>query len=235
MPFDPKPNRLSPLHNLHQSLNASLDLREGWLIPELYTTSGDEIAVLQESVGLIDISARGKLILKGAHADAIITACLGEAPTKPGNVIEIESNHTVVPKLAPDEFMILTPPGAEKEIASALEAEIASQDVFVSMIDQTSGMVGLSIAGPKSPAVMKKLCALPFDSKDFPDLRVAQSSFASVRGMIIHHNRGGSSAFELFADRSYGEYLWEAILDAGREHGIQPVGWVVLENLHGQI
>ena len=72
---------------------------------------------------------------------------------------------------------------------------------------------------------MKKLCAISFNSKDFPDLRVAQSSFANVRTTIIRHDQGVTPTFSLFADRSYGVYLWDTILDAGKEFGMQPVGW----------
>jgi heterotetrameric sarcosine oxidase gamma subunit len=184
---------------------------------------------LQESVGLTDISSWGKLTFKGVHAGDIISASLGESPTKAGTVIEIKPKHILAAQLTPDEFLILTPSSAEKEITTVLEAGIASQDTFVSLIDQTSGLVGFSISGLESTEVMRKLCALSFDSKDFPNLRVAQSSFANVRATIIRHDRGATPTFQLFADRSYSVYLWEAILDAGREFGVQPVGWDALE------
>lgn len=225
MQFDPDLKRLSPLYNQHQTLKARFDLLGGWLIPKVYTSAAEETTVLRENVGLIDISARGKLIIKGAHSHLVIAACFGEVPTKSGEFREIRSNRVLVVGLTSDEFLILTPPGMEKEWGTSLEVAITSQNVFVSVIDQTSGLVELSISGPKSRSVMTKLCALPFNSKDFPDLCVAQSSFAQVRTTILRHDRDESPAFELFADRSYGEYLWDAILDAGQEFGIQPVGW----------
>jgi glycine cleavage system aminomethyltransferase T len=43
--------------------------------------------------------------------------------------------------------------------------------------------------------------------------------------MIIRRDRGGALTFDLFADCSYAGYLWDAILDAGREFGMRPVGW----------
>jgi len=232
MQFDPKPKRVSPLHGQHQTLNVRFDLRGGWLTPEVYTTSAEETALLRKSVGLIDISAWGKLLLKGANSSEVIATCFGEAPTKTGEAREIKSNHILVAGLTPDEFLILTPSGAEKQWATSLEAEIAMQNTFASVIDLTSGLVGLSISGPKCTTVMSKLCAIPFNSKAFPNLCVVQSSFAKVRGTIIHHDRGSLPAFELFADCSYGEYLWEAILDAGREFGMQPVGWEAIGTIN---
>ena len=195
----------------------------------MYTNTEDEGRVLQKSIGLADISSLGKITLKGSHAGAIISASLGESPTKVGVVIDIKPKQILVAQQTPDEFLILTPPDAEKEITTALEVEITSQDTFVSLTDQTSGLVGFSIVGLENIEVMRKLCALPLNSKDFSDLHVAQSSFAKVHATIIRHDRSAAPAFELFADRSYGAYLWDAILDAGKEFDIQPVGWEALE------
>jgi sarcosine oxidase subunit alpha len=225
MQLDSEPKRLSPLHTRHLSLNANLHLIEGWLVPEVYTSYLDETAAMQNRVGLVDISTQGKLTLKGVKADGIISAILGKSPISQGNAIWAESKHLLVARLTRDEFLILTPPGAEQGIANSLEAEIASQNSFVSVIDQTSGLVGLLISGPESIGLMRKLCALDFNPTDFPDLHVAQSSFAKVRTTTIRHDQNSLPTFELYADCSYGEYLWDTILDAGMEFGIQPVGW----------
>ena len=229
MEVDTQPKRLSPLYDQHQTLGARFELRNSWLIPEVYTNTDGESKALRESIGLVDISAWGKLSLKGVAADGVVSASLGESPTVAGVVLEIKTKHIFVAQLTPDEFLILTPPGTEREIMTALENTIISQDAFVSLIDQTSGLVGFSISGPESTGVMRKLCALSFGSKDFPNMHVSQSSFAKVRATILRHDRGSTPAFELFADRSYSEYLWDTILDAGMEFGIQPVGWEAME------
>lgn len=228
-----EPIRLSPVHERHQNLEARFGLRGGWFVPETYTSHEQEVTALRESVGVVDISARGKLILKGAKADGIITASFGTIPAKLGDVLEVKSSHLLVARLTSDEFWIFTPPGAEKETAVSLEAESASQGTFITLIDQTPGLVGFSIGGPNCVNVMVKLCALPFNAKDFPHLHVAQSSFANVRATIIRHDLGNFPAFELYSDRSYADFLWDTILDAGNEFGIQPVGWKVTENPHG--
>ena len=85
MQVNTKPKRLSPLHDQHQTLGAHFNLRGGWLVPDVYTTAEDEAKVLQESIGLADISASGKLTLKGIHAGAIISASLGKVPYQSGS------------------------------------------------------------------------------------------------------------------------------------------------------
>ena len=225
MTTDMQPKRLSPIHDLHQELNAQFTLQADWQIPEAYTTFAEETAVLKESVDLIDISARGKVMLKGTKADGIIIAVFGTMPTNLGDVIEVKPSNLLVAKLAPDEFLILTHPGAEQNVATSFRAEIKSQRSFVTLVDLTSGLVGLLISGPKSTEVMRKLCALDFNPINIPNLHVAQSSFAKVRTTIIRHDQNSLPTFELYADRSYAIYLWDSILDAGMEFDIQPVGW----------
>jgi heterotetrameric sarcosine oxidase gamma subunit len=229
MQVDTQPKRFSPLHEQHHTLGARLEIRGGWLVPEVYISTENEYKALQESAGLTDISSWGKLTLKGVHAGAVISASLGNTPTEVGVAIEIEPKRVLAAQLTADEFLILTPPGAEREIGVRMKAEISSQNSFVSLINQTSGLVGFSTSGPESTAVMRKLCAISFNAKDFLDMHLAQSSFAKVRATILRHDRDAVPTFELFADRSYGAYLWEAILDAGREFGIQPVGWEAME------
>lgn len=224
-----KPNRLSPLHGWHQQTGARFANQAGWLVPDGYTTREDESAALRERVGLIDISARGKLRIRGRNANMVVAAAFGSAPVKPGNVVAHKSRDLSAALLASDELLVLTSPGAEDQIAASLAVEIEAQGSFVSVFNQTSGLAGLLICGPQSTAVMEKLCALPFNLKDFPNLFVAQSSFAKVRTAIIRRDRMDLPAYELYVDRSFSTYLWNVILDAGREFGVQPAGWGSLE------
>ena len=122
MPIETEAKRLSPIQERHQALNGQFVRQAGWLVTEVYTTPEEEIAVLRECVGLGDISARGKLTLKGAKADGIITARFGTIPTNRGDVIVVKSSHLLVARLTADEFWIFTPPGEEKETALSLEA-----------------------------------------------------------------------------------------------------------------
>jgi len=224
-----KPQRLSPIHSYHENLDARFDLQAGWLIPEGYTLPDEESATLAEKVGLADISARGKITIKGNLAASVMATRWTDIPTNPGDASVAKSDDILIAKLTPDEFLILTSPGNEHEISDSLEKEIADPNGFVTVLDRTSGLVGLYLQGPRCIPLLSKLCPLPLGPEKFPDLHVAQTSFAKTRTTIIRHDRNGSLAFELYADRSYGGYLWEAILDAGTEFGIQPVGWSALD------
>jgi sarcosine oxidase, subunit alpha len=223
-----KPQRLSPIHTYHESMDARFDLQAGWLIPDVYTMPEEESTALAKGVGLADISAHGKITVRGDLAYAVIAERWADVSIDPGEVSVVGSSNTLIANLTTDEFLILTVPGNEVEITNSFDKEISDQNVFVTVLDRTSNLVGLALQGPKSLGLMAKLCPLPLYSEKFPNLHVAQTSFAKTRTTIIRRDRDGALAFELYADRSYGGYLWEAILDAGADFGIGPVGWKVL-------
>ena len=229
MQFQMSLKRQSPLHDKHQSLNAQLTSKDGWLVPEAYTDLESELSTLRESVGIADISAMGKLTVRGQGAPKLVDSSLGTVPARTGEVIFIQASRIIATYLYLDEFFILTPPGEEKKIAGSLGAGFASQDALISVVDNTSGLVGLSLSGQDSRSVLRKLSAFSLDEEDFPNLCTAQTSLAKVRTTILRRDMQNTPCYQLFADRSYAEYLWDSLLDAGMEFGIQPVGWQTLE------
>ena len=52
----------------------------------------------------------------------------------------------------------------------------------------------------------------------------AQGEAVGVHGIFVRADRGGVPGYRLYFGREYGEYVWEALLDAGREYGAAPVG-----------
>jgi glycine cleavage system aminomethyltransferase T len=100
----------------------------------------------------------------------------------------------------------------------------------VNIAHRTSGLAGVMLAGPHSTELLSKLSALPVAPS-----HVAQTSVAKVRAIVVRRDVTGvgssTAAFELFVDRPFGEYLWDAVLDAGAEFGIRPFGTAALESV----
>jgi sarcosine oxidase subunit alpha len=229
---DRRPVRLSPLHVRHQRLGAKLADQAGWPVPEAYTSPENEAAAVRERVGVADVSAAGKLIVKGDAAAKLLANVFGRVPEIPGRMSPVhpqdEAGQAYLARLSADEFLLLTSPGAEHAATRRLESRFANGEwriAIPAVIDQTSGLAGLVVAGPASRDLLSKLCGLSFDPTDFPNYQVAQSSLAKVHAIIVRNDLGNVPAFELYFDRSYGEYIWDSVMDAGGEFGIVPFGW----------
>jgi sarcosine oxidase subunit gamma len=170
----------------------------------------------------------------------LLAEVFGGARLAPGRLVPIgiqdnagsSLSGTYLATLTSDEFLVITPPGSEGEFARQLEEKRAASGLFVTLIDETSGIAALAVVGPKGYAVLSRLCGLPLLPDDFTDRRVAQTSLARVHTTIIRNDIMGLPAFELYFERPYGEYVWSCILDAGRGLGIIPIGWGALANTH---
>jgi len=47
---------------------------------------------------------------------------------------------------------------------------------------------------------------------------------AEVHGTLLRIDTGGLPSFDLYFGREFGEYLWDALLEAGGEYSVAPFG-----------
>jgi glycine cleavage system aminomethyltransferase T len=98
-------------------------------------------------------------------------------------------------------------------------------------VDMTSVMAGLAIAGPNAQTVLAALTELDTSEAVFKNLSCAQGMIAEVRGTLLRADRGGMPGYELYFGRDYGEYMWDAVVEAGEPTGLTPVGTEALAGL----
>jgi heterotetrameric sarcosine oxidase gamma subunit len=100
---------------------------------------------------------------------------------------------------------------------------VASGD-FVSVIDMTHGRALVRVTGAQAAAMMAKLCAVDLADRVSPDGTAFRSSVAKVVTDVIRDDRDGTRSYLLHCERSSGQYLFDALLDAGGEFGIEAIG-----------
>ena len=212
--------RLSPLHAVAGKAGAQFAPCEGWQVAQAYTAVEEEVALAQGGIGLADETARGRVLIEGREAAALLGVELGlggGAVLGKGRVF----------RLRPDLFFISTPPGGEKEVLEGLRSQVASR--HLTLTDLSHARAELWLVGPAGPAVLSQLCGL--DLSRFPDGEARQSSVAKTAQLILRRDLDGLPVFSLIGARSLGAYLWEALLEAGRAQGIAPLGQAALRAL----
>ena len=88
----------------------------------------------------------------------------------------------------------------------------------------TSGQAGLALIGQRARDVLAAVTELDVAPGSLGDETCAQSAFARVRGTLLRIDVGEVPAYELYFDRSYGEYMWEALLTATDDGWPVPIG-----------
>ena len=155
---------------------------------------------IPDGSALTDESAMTKTIVRAA-ADSAAAAGLGVefgASRRVGSTLVCGSR--------PDEWLVLGDP------APALDG--LDRSGHVTVMDLTHGRALLRLTTEHAPSVLEKVCSLDFSDSMTPDGAVTTASVAKVICDLIRDEVGGTPSYLIACDRSLGDWLVGALLDA---------------------
>ena len=175
------------------------------------------------SLSLCEMPVPGQIDLRGDPADPafldVVSAVLGcGLPLKPNTVAE--AGDVTVCWLGPDEWLVLTPPGAEGDMVARLRDGL--QGTHSAVVDVTGNRALIRISGTAARDVLAKGCSLDLHPRGFKPGDCAQTLIA--RCGVILHQRDDVPSYDLLPRRSFAEYLWLWLVDASAEFGVPPHG-----------
>jgi heterotetrameric sarcosine oxidase gamma subunit len=151
----------------------------------------------------------------------------------------------------PGEWLVLGPAGGQAALARRL-AELTAPGAaseLVTVLDFTHARALLRLTGTAAVALLAKVCAIDLADAVTPDGTAFRSSVAKVVTDVVRDDRARPSStvpsstapsstvpsstvpsstapsYLLGCERSYGQYLFDALLDAGGEFGIDTDGF----------
>lgn len=131
---------------------------------------------------------------------------------------------TLVIGCDPDGWLLLGPPGSEAAIASRLrEVADATPVSVLEIFSHARALVRLT--GADAPRLLAKVCAVDLDDGVTPDGAAFRSSVAKVATDVVRDDVPGERSYLLHCERSCGQYLFDALMDAGLELGIERDGF----------
>lgn len=119
--------------------------------------------------------------------------------------------------VAPGRWLLLAT-GPDSDLAVRTERLVGDG---VSVVDVSHGHALCRVTGRATTALLSRLCPLDLRARSTPDGVAATSLLAGVVTGLVRDDRRGVPSTLLRYDRSYGAYLWEVLLDAGREFRIE--------------
>lgn len=156
------------------------------------------------------------LILRGRHEvlSAPVKKIIGvELPGDPCS-LNVEGEKSVQ-WLAPDEWLAILPSGSEFKTEKALREELG--DASYAIVNVSGGQTVLELSGPDAREVLMKSTSCDLHPRAFPEGRGVSTVFAKT-GAIIR--RPDSERWELIIRRSFADYLYRWLVNAGAEYGI---------------
>ena len=163
---------------------------------------------------LADASATVKWLVRASRspnaAAERLGAPFGSSRTVAGGALVLGSR--------PGEWVVLGTADTVTETVEGLDG-LDSSD-FVTALDWTHGRALFRITGDSAPRMLEKVCSLDWSDPMTPDGAVVSASVAKVTCDIARNDVDGTPSYLVFCDRSFGQYLFEALIDAGDEFGL---------------
>jgi len=220
----------TPLHDRHIALGAKLIEFSGWLMPVQYTGILEEHRAVRERAGLFDLSHMGELFVEGPDAGAALAAALVTNPpaltvgrahysmicASDGGIVD----DLIVYRLGEERFLVVANAGNAPIVSDALVERLAG---FKAVLDDRSLATALvAIQGPRSVEILRPLTDVDLDALRY--YAIDEGSVAGIPALVARTGYTGEDGFEIYVDTARAGALWDALIEAGRPHGLAPIG-----------
>jgi len=225
------PLKQTPLHASHVALGARMVAYAGYEMPVQYTSIIEEHRAVRGAAGLFDLSHMGELHLSGPEALAFARYAVVSDPglLEPGQAqysMLCLADGGIIDDLIvyrlEGSYLIACNAANHEAVATHLASLQAQGDFDVAIEDRSDTTALIAPQGPRAAELLSRLTDLDLDS--LGNYRSSTGRVAGVDCLVARTGYTGEDGFELFCSARRATGLWEALLDSGRDLGLQPCG-----------
>jgi 4-methylaminobutanoate oxidase (formaldehyde-forming) len=250
--------RRSALHERHAEAGAHFGVSAGWEYPEWFAPAGEhpkitlsfdrqpsfeiigaEHRCVREGVGILDMSLMAKFDVHGPDAAAVLNRLsANDVAREVGRIVYtqwldkkggIVADLTIT-RLAEDRFLVVAGDVIERRVEVMLR-RATRDDEHAYATNVTSGSAILSVQGPKSRELLQRLTDSDLSNEAFPYMSARTIHVGYARVLAARVTYVGELGWELHVPTEYAVSLYDAILEAGRDFGVRPIGLAALGSL----
>jgi len=222
--------KTTPFTPIHIALGAKMHEFAGYNMPIEYSGIMDEHLTVRSSAGIFDVSHMGEFWVKGDKAlpflqkitsNNVAALTVGKAqyscfPNGKGGIVD----DLLVYRYEPEKYLL---------VVNAVNMEkdwnwcVQNNTEGAILENASDRMAQLAVQGPKATEVLQQLTSIHLES--IPYYHFVTGELAGIKDVIISHTGyTGAGGFELYFYPAHSIELWNAILKAGEQFGIKPVG-----------
>jgi 4-methylaminobutanoate oxidase (formaldehyde-forming) len=256
-----RPLRLSPAYARLTELGASFGEKSSWERVNWFDANavdGDEslrprgwagehwspaihaeATATRQTAGLFDQSSFAKIEVQGPGAAALLQRLCGNRVDRTVGAIAytqmlnsrggIESDFTVT-RLGERSFRIVTGTAFGNHDMAWIRKHLPD-DGSVIVNDVTSGLACFCLWGPRARDILQPLTKSDLSNEAFRYMTAAEISVGAVPCLAARVTYVGELGWELYCPSEYGQALWDALWEAGREHGLRACGYRAIDAL----
>lgn len=183
-----------------------------------FNTGSVQAATSGSRVLLKEQAFQGHLVLRGGAIvlDEAVRKVLGiSLPGQPLGLALDASGERSVQWLSPDEWLVIVPGGEEFELEQRLRDALG--DAHYAIVDVSGGQTLVSLEGEKACELLMKSTTYDVHPSRFPVGKAVSVVFAKSSLVL---RRPSEERYELVLRRSFADYCYRWILDAGAEFAI---------------
>jgi 4-methylaminobutanoate oxidase (formaldehyde-forming) len=255
-----RPCRRSPLYSILKEQGACFGEKLGWERPNWYADAGQgeeakdrysfgrpnwfgavgrEHRAAREAAVLFDQSSFAKFVLKGPDAEDALSWICANNVAKPVGALTytqmlndrggIECDLTVA-RTDNDAFYIVTGTGFATHDFDWIRRNIPAR-MNAQLFDVTSANAVLSLMGPKARDILAAVTRDDVSNEAFRFGTLRRVGIAGCPVLALRITYVGELGWELHLPTEYAVNVYEALMTAGREHGLVNAGYRAIETL----
>ncbi len=224
--------KYTALHDVHLSLNAKMIEFVGFHMPIQFTSIIDEHLAVRNSAGLFDVSHMGNFDIYGPDSAEFLSYVLSNN-YKTSKLGELKYTHMLNPdgkiiddmiaaRLEDDRFACVPNASMIQRDLEWFQQHIGDYDVTIENVSDDHSI--LALQGPKAQEILQKLTTLDLSTINFFQCKQIEIFDIPEQVMIWHSGYTGEDGFELMPENRFAVQIWNALMDAGQEFGIKPIG-----------
>jgi len=218
----------TPFYRIHLENKAKIVEFAGYWMPIQFKGIMEEHRRVRSTVGLFDITHMGEFEVRGKDSLAFLQKMTTNDVSRLSDYqVQYSSmcyddggivDDLLVYRLPDRFFLVVNAANMEKDfnwLKSHLFGDVKLEDLS----DQTAL---LAIQGPVAEKVMAKLTSVELKKLQF--YWAAKGEVAGKEILFSRTGYTGEDGFELYMPNEYGKHFWNAIMQAGKEFGMEPIG-----------
>ncbi len=206
----------------------------GWDMPVQYPAGTiEEHLRTRKHAGLFDVSHMGEIVVRGAEAIALVNYLVSNDASK---LIDGQAQYSalttpegavvddlLVYRFSADHLLLVVNAGTTEKDWDWIKSHRRNESAQLKNV--SSEYCQLALQGPDALGILQSLTDLPLSEIKY--YHFAEGQVDGIPAMVSRTGYTGEDGFEVYADSSKAEHIWNKLLDAGKfgsDTGVLPCG-----------
>ena len=217
------------LYAIHKAAGAKMAEFGGWEMPIEYAGITQEHLAVRNAAGIFDVSHMGEIAVRGPQALSLLQELTSNDVAR---LKVFQAQYTalmypegsavddcVVHRLGEDQYFIcVNAANTDKDYQWIVAHNKAGAEVQ----NVSSQYSQIALQGPRAADILGKVT--DFDLASLRYYWCGDARCCGVKGLLARTGYTGEDGFEFYFAPENSERVWNVLLEAGRDEGLQPVG-----------